>query len=110
MESVHQDDNMSLALSLILNLQGVLTGCQTLGCRGTFHPILWVCKLISIMCMKYSSDWLGRAPLREKAKLQNRKQICGCLGWEWVEGLTSLVKELVVVTKTDTEFVKIHRL
>ena len=68
MESVQQDD-MSLALSLILSLQGVLTGCQLVGWRVTFHPILWVCKLISIMCMKYSSDWLGRAPLREKQEI-----------------------------------------
>lgn len=66
MESAHQDDNMSPALSLILNLQGVLTGCQPPGCRVPFHPILWVCKLISIVFVKYSSDWLGRAPLREK--------------------------------------------
>ena len=72
MEGVHQDDSRSPALSRILNLQGVLTGCQPLGCRVTFHPILWVCKLISIVCLKYSSDWLGRASLWGKTKRLQR--------------------------------------
>ena len=71
---------MSLVLSLILNLQGVLTGCQPLGCRVTFHPILWVCKLTSIMCMKYSSDWLGRAPLRKKQEITEGTEFKEVLG------------------------------
>ena len=45
----------------------------------------------------------------EDSQDSKNKIYYGCLGWEWVEGLTSLVKELVVVTK-QTEFVKIHRL
>ena len=59
----------------------------------------------------HSAKWLHTESLHLHGKRQNYRteQIRGCLGWEWVEGLTSLVKELVVVTK-QTEFVKIHRL